>query len=161
MTFGQGAHRVRLCRCFDTRTAGRHTLTTVTDGALRSALLRWIVSRASEGYSKHARVVRISYTLSRNTTVISKEASMRCIPTKLHGIFDYVGGVALIVAPMIFRFEHVGGPAVMIPRIIGVVLIAYSLLTQYEWGLLKVPPMLYHLVIDFAASLFLAISPWL
>ena len=86
---------------------------------------------------------------------------MRCIPTKLHGIFDYVGGVALIVAPMIFRFEHVGGPAVMIPRIIGVVLIAYSLLTQYEWGLLKVPPMLYHLVIDFAASLFLPISPWL
>ena len=68
MTFGQGAHRVRLCRCFDTRTAGRHTLTTVTDGALRSALLRWIVSRASEGYSKHARVVRISYTLSRDTT---------------------------------------------------------------------------------------------
>src|SRR5438105_2833562 len=51
MTFGQGAHRVRLLRCFDTRTAGRHPLTTGTDGAL----LRWIVSRASEGYSKHAR----------------------------------------------------------------------------------------------------------
>src|SRR5262249_58793512 len=48
-----------------------------------------------------------------------------------------------------------------IPRIMGVVLIAYSLLTQYEWGLLKVLPMPYHLVIDFAASLFLAISPWL
>jgi hypothetical protein len=26
------------------------------------------VSRASEGYSKHARVVRIAYTLSRDTT---------------------------------------------------------------------------------------------
>ena len=86
---------------------------------------------------------------------------MRFLSTKLHGIFDYVGGVVLILAPMIFRFEHVGGPAVMIPRIMGVVLIAYSLLTQYEWGLLKVLPMPYHLVIDFAASLFLAISPWL
>src|SRR6266581_8599835 len=68
MTFGQGAPRVRLFRRFDTRTAGRYTLTTVTDSALRSALLRWIVSRASERYSKHARVVRISYTLSRDTS---------------------------------------------------------------------------------------------
>jgi hypothetical protein len=68
MTFGQGAHRVRLLRCFDTRTAGRHSLTTGTDGAR----LRWIVSRASEGYSKHARAVRIAYTLSRDTTAFSK-----------------------------------------------------------------------------------------
>jgi hypothetical protein len=64
MTFGQGVHRVRLLRRFDTRTAGRHPLTTGADGAL----LKWIVSRASRGYSKHARVVRISYTLLRDTT---------------------------------------------------------------------------------------------
>jgi hypothetical protein len=68
MTFGQGAHRTRLLRRFDTRTAGRHTLTTGTDGALQSARLREIVSRASEGYSQHARVVRFSSTLSRDTT---------------------------------------------------------------------------------------------
>jgi hypothetical protein len=68
MTFGQGAQRVRLFRRFDTRTAGRHLLTAGADGALHSALLRWIVSRASGGYSKHARVVRISYTLSRDST---------------------------------------------------------------------------------------------
>ena len=64
MTFGHGAQRVRLLRCFDTRTAGRHPLRTGTDGAL----LRWIVSRASEGYSKYARAVRMAYTLSRDTT---------------------------------------------------------------------------------------------
>ena len=33
------------------------------------ALLKWIVSRASGGYSEHARVGRISYTLSRDTTL--------------------------------------------------------------------------------------------
>ena len=78
MTFGQGAPRVRLFRRFDTRTAGRYTLTTVTDSALRSALLRWIVSRASERYSKHARVVRISYTLSRDTTLNLKYCITVC-----------------------------------------------------------------------------------
>ena len=59
---------MRLFRRFDPLTAGRHLLTTGADGALHSALLRWIVSRASGGYSKHARVVRISSTLSRDTT---------------------------------------------------------------------------------------------
>jgi hypothetical protein len=69
MTFGQGAHRVRLFWRFDTWSAGRHLLTTEADGAFDSALLRWIVSRASGEYSKHACVVRISYTLSRDTTL--------------------------------------------------------------------------------------------
>src|SRR2546426_7218636 len=64
MTFGQGAHRVRLFRRFATRNAGRHPLTTGAD----DALLKWNVSRASGGYSEHARVGRISYTLSRDTT---------------------------------------------------------------------------------------------
>src|SRR6516162_1661008 len=66
MTFGQGAHRVRLFRRFDTWPVGRHPMTTGADGALHSALLRCIVSRVSGGYSTH--VVRISYTLSRDTT---------------------------------------------------------------------------------------------
>ena len=64
ITFGQGAHRVRLFRRFDTRITSRHPLIAGADGVL----LRWIVSRASGGYSKHARVVRISSTLSRDTT---------------------------------------------------------------------------------------------
>src|SRR5262249_38839013 len=66
-----GAHRVRLFRRFDTRTAGRHPLTTGADGTL----LTWIVSRASGGSSKHVCVVRISYTLSRDTTQDSKAPS--------------------------------------------------------------------------------------
>src|SRR5712691_330101 len=85
MTFGQGAQRVRLFRRFDTRTAGRHLLTAGADGALHSALLRWIVSRASGGYSKHARVVRISYTLSRDTTQSSArgvQATVSLVKTK-------------------------------------------------------------------------------
>lgn len=86
---------------------------------------------------------------------------MKFIPTWFHGILDYVVGIALILAPMIFGFAEVGGPAVMIPRVLGVLLILYSLITKYELGLVKILPMPTHLKIDFVASLFLAVSPWL
>jgi hypothetical protein len=86
---------------------------------------------------------------------------MRFIPTKVHGVLDYVVGIALIVAPWLFGFAAMGGPAVVIPIVLGVGLILYSLLTRYEWGVLKLIPMPVHLIFDVVASLFLATSPWL
>jgi hypothetical protein len=87
--------------------------------------------------------------------------AIRFLPTKVHGVLDYLVGVALILAPTIFQFSDVGGAAVLVPRVLGVVLILYSLLTRYEWGVLKLVPMPYHLVVDFAASAFLAASPFI
>ena len=86
---------------------------------------------------------------------------MRFIPTKVHGVLDYLVGIALIAAPWLFGFASMGGPAVVIPVILGVGLIVYSLLTRYEWGPIKLIPMPVHLVFDVVASLFLALSPWL
>ena len=86
---------------------------------------------------------------------------MRFLPTKVHGVLDYLVGIALILAPNIFQFTGVGGAAVTIPRLLGVVLIIYSIFTNYEWGVFKVLPMGYHLVVDFLAALFLAVSPFL
>lgn len=86
---------------------------------------------------------------------------MRFIPTKVHGILDYVVGAALIAAPWLFGFAGVGGPAVVIPIVLGVGLVVYSLFTKYEWGPFGVIPMPVHLVFDVVASLFLALSPWL
>lgn len=86
---------------------------------------------------------------------------MKFLPTKIHGVLDYIVGIALILAPMIFDFTDVGGAAVFIPRLLGVVLIIYSLFTNYEWGVFKVLGMPYHLTIDFLASAFLALSPWI
>lgn len=83
----------------------------------------------------------------------------RFIPTKVHGILDYVVAIALIFAPMIFGFSHVGGPAVVIPIVLGIGLFLYSLFTNYEWGLIKVLGMPYHLIIDVVAASFLALSP--
>lgn len=87
--------------------------------------------------------------------------SLRFIPTKVHGVLDYVVAIALLLAPMIFGFQEVGGAAVVIPMVLGIGLFAYSLLTNYEWGVFKAIPMPVHLTFDIIASLFLALSPWL
>ena len=85
---------------------------------------------------------------------------MRFIPTKLHAPLDYIVGVALIAAPWIFQFsEHTA--ATVIPIVLGIGLIAYSLLTDYELGVWKVAPMAVHNLIDIVAGAFLALSPWL
>ena len=57
---------------------------------------------------------------------------MKFLPTKIHGILDYVVGLALIVAPYLFGFSDVGGPAVLLPQVLGVGLIVYSIFTNYE-----------------------------
>jgi uncharacterized membrane protein YtjA (UPF0391 family) len=86
---------------------------------------------------------------------------MKIIPTFVHGIADYIGGIALLAAPNIFGFAEVGGAAVWIPRIIGLIVLLQSICTNYEVGLIKVLPMKMHLMNDYVASLFLAVSPWL
>ena len=85
---------------------------------------------------------------------------MRFIPTKFHAPLDYIVGAALIAAPWILQFsEHTA--ATVIPVVLGVGLIAYSLLTEYELGVWKVAPMAVHNLIDIVAGTLLAASPWL
>jgi hypothetical protein len=86
---------------------------------------------------------------------------MRFIPTKVHGVLDYVVAIALILAPFIFGFSGVGGAAVVIPIVLGIGLFIYSLFTRYELGLVKLIKMPVHLVFDVVASLFLIASPFL
>ena len=91
--------------------------------------------------------------------------SIRFVPTWLHGYFDYIGGIGLIAAPFVFGFFNVGGVAVILPMVLGVGLILYSLLTNYERGIpaLKFIPMPVHLILDFVASAAccLTIPVWL
>jgi len=89
--------------------------------------------------------------------------SIRFVPTSVHGIFDYIGGILLIAAPFVFGFYNVGGIAVILPIVLGVGLILYSLLTDYERGIpaLRFIPMPLHLVFDFVAAALLAVSPFL
>jgi hypothetical protein len=85
---------------------------------------------------------------------------MRFIPTKFHAPLDYIVGAALIAAPWIFRFsEHTA--ATIVPVVLGIGLVAYSLFTNYELGVWKVAPMAVHNLIDVVAGTVLALSPWL
>jgi SPW repeat len=85
---------------------------------------------------------------------------MRFIPTKFHAPLDYIVGAALIAAPWIFQFsEHT--VASVVPIVLGIGLIGYSLFTNYELGVWKVAPMAVHNLIDVLAGTLLAASPWI
>jgi hypothetical protein len=85
---------------------------------------------------------------------------MRFIPTKFHAPLDYIVGVALIAAPWIFQFsDHTA--ATVVPIVLGIGLIGYSLFTDYELGVWKVAPMAVHNLIDVIAGSLLAASPWI
>jgi uncharacterized membrane protein len=86
---------------------------------------------------------------------------MKTIPTYVHGIIDYIVGIVLLIAPSLFGFAHLGGPAVIIPRVLGILILLQALCTNYELGLFKVLPMRTHLAFDYVLGFFLAISPWL
>ncbi len=90
-------------------------------------------------------------------------STIRFVPTSVHGIFDYIGGIALIACPFIFGFYSMGGIAVILPIVLGIGLILYSLLTNYERGIpaVKFIPMPVHLILDFVAAAFLAVAPFL
>jgi hypothetical protein len=85
---------------------------------------------------------------------------MRVIPTKVHGILDYVVGLLLIASPWVFKFDN-GGAETWIPVILGVSTLIYSLFTRYELGMTKKIPMPVHLTLDILSGIVLAISPWL
>jgi hypothetical protein len=98
--------------------------------------------------------------MKRVHSEIAKGALMRFIPTKVHAPLDYIVGAALIASPWIFQFsEHTA--ATIVPIVLGIGLIVYSLFTNYELGVWKVAPMAVHNLIDIAAGALLAASPWI
>ena len=91
---------------------------------------------------------------------LKRPPAMRFIPTRIHGILDYLMGALLIAAPWLFGFAE-GGAETWVPVVLGVGALLYSLLTDYELGVMRRIPMSTHLGLDLAAGLLLAVSPWL
>ena len=85
---------------------------------------------------------------------------MRFIPTRVHGVLDYLVGALLIAAPWILGFSR-GGAETWVPVILGAGALVYSLSTNYELGVVRRIPMGTHLGLDAASGLLLAVSPWL
>ncbi len=85
---------------------------------------------------------------------------MRFIPTRVHGVLDYLVGAFLIAAPWLLNFNRVGAET-WVPVILGVGALIYSLLTNYELGVVRRIPVGTHLGLDAASGVLLALSPWL
>jgi hypothetical protein len=85
---------------------------------------------------------------------------VRFIPTRVHGVLDYLTAGMLIAAPALLGLRK-GGAQTWLPVALGAGTIAYSLLTDYELGLVKVIPMPVHLALDAANGALLSASPWL
>jgi hypothetical protein len=79
----------------------------------------------------------------------------------MHGMLDYPMGVLLIASPWIFGFSDVGGAATAVPIVIGVVVLAQSLITDYEYSVIDALPLRGHLMMDVLAGVVLAASPWI
>ncbi len=85
---------------------------------------------------------------------------MRVISTKTHGAIDYMTGAALLAAPAILGISDEPAASGVL-RGAGLAATAYSLLTDYELGAVRLLPMSVHLAMDAASGAFLASSPWL
>ena len=85
---------------------------------------------------------------------------MRIISTKAHGAIDYLTGAGLLAAPSLLGISDEPAAAQTL-RAAGLAATAYSLLTDYEFGLVRVTPMPVHLAMDAAGGVLLAASPWL
>jgi hypothetical protein len=83
------------------------------------------------------------------------------ISTKLHSIFDYLGGIVVTASPWLFGFYPVGGAALFIPLVFGVLLMIMVIFTRHEGGLIKVFPLQLHLLLDMFVGFVLLVSPFL
>ncbi|MDX5436221.1 MAG: SPW repeat protein [Pontibacter sp.] len=85
---------------------------------------------------------------------------MRFIPTRFHGILDYVVGLVFIAAPWLFGFSDASWATWTIV-IAGIAVLLQTIFTDFEVGLVHKVPMQTHLMVDFGLGVILALSPWM
>jgi SPW repeat len=83
------------------------------------------------------------------------------LPTRIHGMLDYLLGALLIATPWLFGFGEDLGPARWVPVVLGAVVLVYSAFTDYEMGVVKKLQMPVHLLLDVVVGILLGVSPWL
>jgi hypothetical protein len=86
---------------------------------------------------------------------------MKLFSPRTHTIIGFIVGIALIFAPNIFGFNDVGGAAVTIPRIVGIIVMLSELIVRGSFSGMGFVPMSMHLAMDVIIGAFLALSPWL
>ena len=82
------------------------------------------------------------------------------VGTRLHGLLDYLMGIGLIGAPLLLNLAT-DGVETWVPALLGLVIIVYSLFTDYELGIWKILSVRTHLKLELAGGIILTTSPWI
>jgi hypothetical protein len=85
---------------------------------------------------------------------------MKIISIKVHGCLDYLFGIFIILVPSLFGFNTSGTESIIL-FVIGISTLLYSLCTDYEWSIVKIIPVGFHLILDLFSGILLMASPWL
>jgi hypothetical protein len=83
---------------------------------------------------------------------------MRFIPTIVHGLADYVVGLVVIALPLYFEWAE--SPRVAFVAL-GLLVIVYSLLTDYELGFFRLLRIRFHLLLDALFGIGMLLAPTL
>ena len=77
---------------------------------------------------------------------------------KTHNIIDYVLGAFLLVSPWLFGFDQIVEARVLF-LLSGVVLITYSLITNYYFSVARIIPLGVHMTMDAILGVLLILAP--
>jgi len=86
---------------------------------------------------------------------------VRFISGSLHGMVDYAAAAVLIAVPWLLNFQATSPLALWLSVSAGILLIAYSLMTDYGLSLVKWIPFNAHLILDALAGAAFVIAPFL
>ena len=81
------------------------------------------------------------------------------IPAFAHGIYEYIGGILLIVLPLALNYDS--GAATAESIVLGVLVIFLTATTEFGTSLIKSVPLPVHILLDYALAAVLIASPFL
>jgi hypothetical protein len=81
------------------------------------------------------------------------------VPAFVHGLYEYLGGAALIALPLLLSYDH--GAATAVSIILGVLVIFLAATTASTTSLINQLPLAAHIILDYVLVALLIASPFL
>jgi hypothetical protein len=81
------------------------------------------------------------------------------VPVFVHGVIEYVAGVAFIAAPLLLGFES--STATGLAVAVGIVILLVAATTQGPTSLVDAIQVVVHVVLDYVLAVFLIATPFL
>jgi hypothetical protein len=81
------------------------------------------------------------------------------VPFFVHGVIEYLAGVAFIAAPLLLDYDD--GAAVAISIVVGIIVLLVAATTEGPTSLVDALALNVHVVLDYVLALFLIATPFL